>query len=331
MAFPNLSSATVVGPAEPLTEDRDGSAFTASGDRDYTQKYRVKALYKTVSKDDVCRAVGIPAPWSKYVPFSVGLKADAASLLVDISASPQVKDDWQFWVVTCRYSTRLPASGPPKLPNSTKLGFETDGTQNKPWLERPEAEWDDETINEAFPKDLTGKPYLDTAGIPLNPPPTRPVSCPVLFVRKNLETYSPDTYGRYAYAINSDSWLGYAPKTVKCYPVKAKLAWRGSIPFWMANFKFVFLPKIITGDGRNRTWQTSVLSKGIMELKSINGQPKKAEFIYTRTGRATVPQLLSKEGAYTTTPYYIPFTDYQELPFNQLINQTEIQNLAVYP
>jgi hypothetical protein len=326
----------MVGPAEPLTEDRDGSVFTASGDREYVQKYRVKSFYKSISKDDVCRAVGIPLPWSVYTPFSPVLKADLAALLVETSATPQVKDDWQYWIVTCRYSTRVPEEGPPKAPNVTKHGHEPDGTQNQPWKKRARIEWDYEVINEAFPKDLAGVPYVDTVGIPINPPPTRPVACQVLLVRKNFQTFNPKQYAKWGFAINSGLWCGFDPKTVKCYPVKPKLEWLGKIPFWEVHMKFVFLPDIITGAGRDRTWQTSILMRGGYEKKAINGGAEEPWpiFMQGKSGlRATTPQLLDELGHVTTaaTPYYKPFRDYQELDFNLLLNESEVLDAAVYP
>lgn len=343
-----VGTGVVIGKARPLHEERDGNAFNATGERRYVQKYLVQLGHKTAGKDDACKAPGIPRPWSPYVPFSQGLAADQAALVVDISARQKLADDWQFWVVTVTYSTNVGDAGPPQGGlTATGLGSDLVGAQNEPWKKRPRVEGDNEVIQMAFGCDLDGKKYVDTAGQFFNPPPQRRVACPVFMIYRNekIVDFRADVLkmSRYAFAINSDVWGGFQPKLLQMYPIQYRLEWFGKIPYLAKTYKIVVFPESMKSTYRDKAvktpwnWQTKILSRGLYEIGVGTDPTKPVPIFMPFGGRATTPQLLDKDGKSKKSdgrpvdPYYIDFKDFPELSFASILPSDILQTVGVYP
>lgn len=254
-----------------MNEMGPSTPFNADGSRDYTYNYMVRVRLP-VTEVEACAAPGIP------LPFSIHPK-DLAALCVQHSAKKQDNEDWGIWVVTVRFSTRLPPGGPPSTGGQGEFNGpdQSKGGQNNPEWEPPEIEWDSDTITRPMPngKDLGDEPlgqppkaFLNAAGQPFTPPPVFEFMVPVLAITRNELGFNHKTAAQYGFAVNKDEFLGYPPKTVQCMPPKAKRAYRGNIAYWRVSYRLRF--GIMGDNGKPIPWEpVEILNQGLMELKKF--------------------------------------------------------------
>lgn len=255
-----------------LLFESEGTPFDAHGNREFTQVYRVIVSSKDVGPVEVVQAPCIPSPFSPYVS-PLGRASDLAARLVNTRAARELRDDFQCWLVTCRYSTSVPDGGIPLVP--TLYPDVALGTQNEPWREPVSIEWDSEIDNEAPMYDLDGKAYVNSAGQPFTPAPIFPVSYPVLVITRNQRVFDHDTAARFSYAVNKDIFLNNPPGTCQSLPPRAKLEYRGSIPF----YRVVYRVRIKTQTYPNPAgvelppirdiWQPTLLDAGLYAKSKI--------------------------------------------------------------
>lgn len=331
---------------------RQGAPFVAGGVREYERIFRVEMTDHTEDSNVVCMAPGIPLPFSPYVSED-GKCFDLNSLAVRHDARRVSPDDGgEFnWDVTVRYSTEMPPGGPPV--KQTGFGGDPRGPQNNPQDEPPDIEWDWEIIREAPAKDLDGKPFLNSALQPFSPAPTFEKAIAVLVYTRNELTHSRAEATKYAFAVNVDPFLGAPPGCAQCYPVRAKLMFRGPMSFWRKTYRIRFgAPKYPEGgrilvevgtnindlvlpvSGRNaklvdelETWQPQILDAGLMELQAhaarshagqpvpirVNGQPISTPVCLNGHGR----KQLAVDGV--IEPVYLKFRRYRDMPFGRLL------------
>ena len=319
----------------PIWSGRTGRPFSASGEREYVQKFRVVVDDVRVAGVAVGAAPGIPRPFSPYIQVD-GVEYDLLALCVEIIAEQEKDDDWQTWVVTCRYSTVMPRGGAPVF-----AGYPTGsgGSHNNPELTPPELEWDFETAQQAVHRDLDGKPFLNSALSPFTPAPSIEVAFPVLVMTRNEIGFNAAKAVQYAYAVNSDKFLGADPETVLCYPPRARYQFRGALSYWRVTYRLKFNTHSYEENKSENdpaagkttvkdTWQPKYLDAGTMRIDTnpaskFFGRPVQ---IMRGVAPATTPVLLDGKGNEaprnddgTITEHYIKFRTRRKLSFATLI------------
>jgi hypothetical protein len=333
--MPVLQNNLVFSSIEELFAGRKGKPFSAANlfVREYTRRFRVMARENAVTALEVCFCQDAPLPFSPFATTLVGanLPVDLKSLCVELSAEMEHPDDWQSWILTAEYSTRVPKGGP-------DLRFQVGDPSrpeyigNQPWLMRPEIEWDFvEKSNNAKVVDLNGKPYLNSARQPFQPPYSGENAYPVLVLTRNERDVSQDLINSYAYAVNSDVFLGAPPETAQILPFRAVEEYQGDTSFFRITYRVRFQNER-NKDGTIKTWQPRVLDCGLCELMPFNvlGIPFRGEPvpIFGPGGVAVAhPRLLDGKGGKklpdpqtgVIDPVYIDFVDYPKKPFAALL------------
>lgn len=326
---------------EELIDTRYGSPFNmGEGPREYTRVWLVVVNDRTLGAGMICRAPGIPAPWSSYMSPD-GIEFDDLAVLVRLEAKRKEDDTHYHWIVTATYSTNVPEGGIPAL---TAFGSDTRGSQNQPWLERPVIEWDWEETTETPSRDLDGKPYVNSAKMPFAPAPTFPASRSVLVIHRNERSWSRDLASKYAHAVSSDVFAGAAPGCAQSYPPRCKMMNRGSLQFYRITYRIRFgLPKLndlsVPGAPLNREaaekkllelqpFQPEILDQGTHQLQTIPGSPFEGkpvqihryahpvtrDVLLDGAGRELRPDLLGR-----IIPQFIKFRRYHSMPFRPII------------
>jgi hypothetical protein len=327
-----------------LSTGRVGTARNALGPRDYSRRFRVIVNDRRVGPVEVSGAPGIPYLWSPYTSY-LGGEGDPQCPCVSLPAEQEDHGEGEFfsWIVTAIYSTDLgmtqpqgPGSNNPTDPNSP---------QNNPELDYPEIEWTGETMQRAFPVDLDGRPYTNSARVPFKPAISVERGFRVFVYTRNELFFDTLRAERYTYALNEDNFMGAAPGMVQCLQPNARAVFGRGRPHWRVTYKFRFFPTLpqvrITDTLFNGvlldtiTWQPHVLDAGrtqmlphplppraaagwkvqvpimdgmqrVTEDKPLNGQGLKAD---TQT----------VAGVTAFTPTYIKFKSYPLLPFADLM------------
>lgn len=258
---------------DEIPTGREGTVFQTSFEREYTRNFRVIVALKEMGPLDVAQCPYLPRPYSFYIS-QTGVEYDLSALCVNISAKQDVDDDWSMWVASCKYSTIMPKGGPVD-DNSKGLGSpqHKKGASNNPEDEPPDIDWDFETSHKTLPYDLDGKPYLNSAGMPYATNPPIDQGYPILVYTRNELFFNKNNAAKFAYAVNSDNFLGNPPGTVQCLPPKAKMRFKGLTAYFRVTYRFRFL--VPNEDGRYvpESWQPEILDAGFYQLPKFVGPP----------------------------------------------------------
>jgi hypothetical protein len=162
------------------------------------------------------------------------------------------------------------------------------------------------------PGTTTIVPVVNSAGIPFDPPVTREFIKGVLRVAWNAHTFNPYPFFAYGNFINSDTWNGFPPYSVKFSP--PKMPQRLWSQFLQANYyrleaEFCFStdPQGWNATPIDRSYMALDGSGNLYKILDINGQP------------VSQPSLLNGSGAVLTilTDFYqFNYQIYQSTSFN---------------
>ena len=119
-----------------------------------------------------------------------------------------------FWDVTAEWSNN--ASGK----NGNELDKQKDPEQQREvWKDRFVA------IPQSLPCDLDGKPFVDSAGSPFDPPPTLPIYAQEISVQRYESTRSISQDRSYLNATNTDTWLDAKPGEALVTNIETEEVW----------------------------------------------------------------------------------------------------------
>jgi hypothetical protein len=222
-----------------IHSSRVGTAFRPRGGRDFNQYFKVWTSNPFYGPNEICTCRGLPAPYQLYVTKE-GFDTDINAVCVESSAAlvDEAKDDNRYiWLVTCKFSVDVPEEG---IPDYTGFGNDPFSSGNLPWLEPPVIEWDDETVSYAPQRDLQGRPYLNSAGVPFTPAFTIEAGRNVLVVIRNEATFDDGIAGKYAFCVNSVPFLSALPGCAQLMPIRAKQMFRGLISYYRCTYRIRF-------------------------------------------------------------------------------------------
>lgn len=317
------------GEAQELFDNVSGTPFSSDGVRPFVRRFKVlvdlDASECAPTPMKVCECVGLPAPYALH-------PEDQLAVHVNMSAAPEFKDDQKSWIVTCTYSTQVPAGGVPYY--ETKLGSFVEGTQNEPWLEPATHRWENVEEHRAPRKDLNGQAYLNSAGQAFTPAMQVPVNFMILVVTRNEQFFDRAATAAMNYATNSENFMDAAPETVLLLPVQTEVMERGTLRYWRRTYRFKFID-IVNDDNTYETWQPKVLDSGLNKLATVAGIPFQGQpvpIIGPGGVPYSTPRLLDGEGGLLSpadpadpafTPVYLEFKNHQEMDFNDLFYDAE--------
>lgn len=209
--------------------------------RQYTRKYKVQSSIKTedplsvVSAVDPVTGVAIPAVLAAF-------PTDPFALVQERKATQTT--DLFFWDVDVSYSS---------------VFDQNPASQNENPLLRP-ALWSfsGEKAEKAVREDLDGEPINNSAGVPIDPPVLLEHSIPIISISVNKATFNKDAPALYQDCVNSDTWFGYAPHTVKIRTLEANEVWENNLLYFQV--KWVLAVKW------DLWYPTRILDQGYHEL-----------------------------------------------------------------
>lgn len=313
---------------DELFSGRSGTPFDPSGKREYIRRFRVRVFTKYIGSLGVCYCPGLPYAFSPYNSGG-GLEYDLAALMVSIQSEQESEDDWASWIITCKYSTELPAGGKFDYgnPGSDGSGGDGENVANNPEFEPPEIDWDFETDTKVVTRDLDGKPIVNSAGQPFDPPLSFDQAYAVLTFTRNQVFFNRQMATDFSFAVNKTTFLGAPPGAAQCMPPRAKRVFKGSISYWRVTWRVRFSrPDTVTVLGVPvvdlATWQPRILDIGTMQkvlFDSVQvpiwrgGQPVPGPIMLDGDGH---PAPLNEDG--TITPTYLDFRIFVEQEFAEL-------------
>lgn len=221
------------------------------GDEGYVRKdQRVFQVLSSVVNETVAAvraAFGLPQVFDEC-PWDNGQ-------FVVSSRPTQDPENPYLWEVAIRYaSISFGALG--KTDPSQRAQNPTD---------RPaEVDLEFEESDEAVMWDRDGRPVLNSAGDPLDPPITRSAGVAVITVTKNIPSasFSLITAERYYDAINDNEFLGFDARTLKIR-ITARREYENRLYFWRVKGVIKVRRGWIDEDGNDRgTWVTEVYDAG---------------------------------------------------------------------
>lgn len=177
-----------------------------------------------------------------------------------------------------------------------------------PLLESPDYDWDGVTFEEVVDQDVDGLAVVNSAGDYFDPPITRDANRSVLTVTRNESSFNPGLADLYRDVVNSDTFAGAAPGTVKCSSIKGK--W---VPFpdlfaggyWQVTYVFHF---------KREGWNRVILDQGFRKLDGTTRKP-----ILIDGEPASSPVLLNGLGDELTPgnpPEFLEFEVYESAAFS---------------
>lgn len=243
-----------------------------------TLKYLVKSDTINDNAPEVAATSGLPTGFSTYSETYPQLRVK--------KIAPERMGNSLYWQVTVEYST----------PDKNT----TDSEQDDPIDVRPEISIDYETMevpiwgvygNERIPTTAV----KNSAGWVFNPPFMKQLEIPIYTFKVNraANTFGLSTlHQSYVGCINSESYLGYAARTLKLVNVKPVTQKQNELEYLQTSYVIKFNPY---------TWDLIPLDYGPYYIES----GKKLEF-KSDDGHPEGNGLLDGSGAKTTTPTYLP-------------------------
>ena len=301
----------VVGNATKMWSRQNSNATLSENfrrmDVAFTEAYQVFTTHDTTELE-VYLAPGLPQVAQSYPGFPF---VYATSTSVD-RVSPV------FWIVTVEYKGELGGVGG---------GSSTGGVEPSPLFAPPIIKFDDVETEEEIDVDFNGNPIVNTAGERVRGVKAL-FSDQVLTVTRNFATFNTYVQAVYRRSVNSDTFQGWPPGTVKLMKLSADNVFDANT-YWKVTgvFQFRFPYNTIPA----RAWYNRRVSMGLYQRKGPTGNDRKT-LIPTVDGhkqQATTPKYLDQFGIQipfmeedaenlTTQPFWQETQLYGSLPYNAL-------------
>ena len=274
----------VVGNATKMWSRQNSNATLSENfrrmDVAFTEAYQVFTTHDTTELE-VYLAPGLPQVAQSYPGFPF---VYATSTSVD-RVSPV------FWIVTVEYKGELGGVGG---------GSSTGGVEPSPLFAPPIIKFDDVETEEEIDVDFDGNPITDTAGQRVRGVKAL-FSDQVLTVTRNFSVFNTYVQAVYRRSVNSDTFQGWPPGTVKCMKLSADNVFDANIGYWKVTgvFQFRFPYNTVP----ERAWYNRRVSMGL-DQKLSDGRI--VTVVDDHKQPSTTPKYLDEKGLQTTsaTPFW---------------------------
>ena len=199
--------------------------------RDHTRRF-IAVTNAGEGSYAVASAAGVPAIGSAH-------PEDAVALCVDVDAKV-VGSEPNVWNISCKYTNDLP---------------EEDIDDDDPTSQRPVSDWSFEEMSRYASEDRDGNPILNSAGDRYEDPIEIVDSFPTLSIKVNKLSFSAADAYAYNNSVNSDTYRGAAPGTLRVR-ITASEQWNGDSAYWACNYVFRYNPN---------GWQPKILEAGLYQ------------------------------------------------------------------
>lgn len=122
-------------------------------------------------------------------------------------------------------------------------GGTAEAEPENPLARRAGISWDLETTTEPIESDIEGKPIMNSAGEPFDPPIEMPFSIPILRIARNEAQSNIAQIIAYAGgrgATNTDSFFGAQPHEALCRIIRESQQVEGTYTYWRREYEFAF-------------------------------------------------------------------------------------------
>lgn len=213
---------------------------------------------------DWLAAAGFTAGAHYQYPLGTPTEQDYGSYLQGLQITPNSACGRQYKVVLEYKSIDLINDGP------------ANGTQVNNWVMSPTSappslRWASEDVEFALTHDREGKPILNAAGDPYDPPLVEPLPTPVAYVSRVEPTFKKSWITLFKNTTNAAPWMGFPAESVLCRDITADRTYspdHGKL--WTVNYTFAFRPVVLATDDETvlvAGWDIQVLNAGKRELK----------------------------------------------------------------
>jgi hypothetical protein len=258
----------------------------------FTEAYQVETTYDATELE-VYTAAGLPQVSQSYPGFPF---VYAEQMQLD-RVSPV------FWIATVNYKGEIGGAG-----------GGSGGTEPSPLFAPPIIKFDDVETEEEIDVDFDGNPIVDTAGQRVRGVKAL-FSDQVLTVTRNFSVFDTYLQAIYRRSVNSDTFQGWPPGTVKCMKLSADNVFDVNVGYWKVTgvFQFRFPYNTVP----ERAWYNRRVSMG-MDQRLSDGQI--VPTVDDHKQPSTIPRYLDENGLQTTsaTPFWQETKLYGSLPYNAL-------------
>lgn len=135
-----------------------------------------------------------------------------------------------------------------------------------PLAQRPTRRWSWQSSTEQVDWDFAGKPIVNSAGQPLDPPLTMEIIDPVLEISRNEPLRDASSMIAYRMAINSDPFYGAAPGQARMLSVSSEEVQEEKLVYLRTIYRIAFRPGPQgEADAEKKAWCTRVMDQGTCE------------------------------------------------------------------
>jgi hypothetical protein len=191
----------------------------------------------------------------------------------------------------------------------------------------PTIRWSSASEDFSCTHDRDGKPILNKAGDPFDPPIQIPISTPVANVTRVLKAFDPAFITYFKDAVNDAEWLGWAAESVLCQEITADKYHDADWGWlWTVNYQFAFRPSVLSDDGLGTViqpgWAVRVLNAGLRQRKLVDAEHliyEKRQIIIDGTPVGS-PEQLDEDGEYAPNadPIFLTFNVRRTASFDLL-------------
>lgn len=232
--------------------DARTAKYDDTGHREYTRTFIVVT---DNSATDAAAVVLSPLFPRLYTPYIVPAGTDLGALLKSKEAHPDPETPYK-WTVILTYSTKVgnPSRHPGNPDPSDPSGFSNSPLDRPPLITWDAVQFTRPAINTIDP---FSPPIMNSANLPYVPPPEIDDSRPTLRIERNQASFDQSLAQKYRDAINSDSFFGFDPGTVKVQKIGASLEFEKGIYYWRTVYVFQMRPE---------TWTLKLLDASFYEF-----------------------------------------------------------------
>jgi hypothetical protein len=219
--------------------------------RGYSRVFGVTTNSRSDDARTVMEASGIPSLGTAF-PGDGG----AVAVRVRPRQVEQLPDGGGYWEVVVDYDQQQFGGNDP----------------NRPDLDPPEVNWTFGQRTVAAVNDFNGRPIVNAAGDPYDPPLERVEYYPVLSITRNELGYNAAFAAGFIGRMNADAFYGWPPRTVLCTNFSGVLQFNRPVLYWRVSYQFDFANFV-----EYNTWDPTVLDRGFRAyFQHANGETKAA-------------------------------------------------------
>lgn len=164
----------------------------------------------------------------------------------------------------------------------------------------PVVKWSTAKYHRSYPTDVTGQPFVNTAGDPLENPPVREESTQCLRIILWNSSYDEPFAQSFRDTINGDTFLGFGPEFVKCRDIDGERLYTTDYGYvWRIVYDFEIRRIAITFKGVTTIygWVEPVLNLGYRSFQPAAGNGPQPIIIGGQ--QITAPVILNQDGTFT--------------------------------